>query len=197
MGQAGPRTRTRTDVQWFPRQRTLSSHALAALAEFNAEKDVHRQRFEQLKSEAEAEADGDGRDVQLSMDAFTEDWNKSQFWVTFSLSLFLSLLCPPSLLLSIHVYINSYFYLCLSLFVSISTSLCAFASLSLCPVISLSHTVSHNRPFFCSCISASASPYVFLCHCVSASASTSIFLLSLCIYPSPRPFIWSTSPNPV
>lgn len=53
---------------------TLSAHALAALAEFNAEKDERAKRFEKLK--AAAEADG-----PLSMDAFTEDWNESQFWV--------------------------------------------------------------------------------------------------------------------
>ncbi|KAK0384222.1 hypothetical protein NLU13_8310 [Sarocladium strictum] len=54
-------------------QPTLSAHALAALAEFNAEKDERAKRFEKLK--AAAEADG-----PLSMDAFTEDWNESQFW---------------------------------------------------------------------------------------------------------------------
>ncbi|KAH7322971.1 putative N6-adenine methyltransferase-domain-containing protein [Stachybotrys elegans] len=53
--------------------RTLSSHALAALAEFNAEKDAHTQRFEKLKTQAEA-------DGPVSMDDFAEDWNESQFW---------------------------------------------------------------------------------------------------------------------
>ncbi|OLN87651.1 Protein-lysine N-methyltransferase EFM5 [Colletotrichum chlorophyti] len=56
---------------------TLSSHALAALAEFNAEKDAHQEKFEKLKAQAEANAAGNG---SLSMDAFTEDWNESQFW---------------------------------------------------------------------------------------------------------------------
>ncbi|TDZ35115.1 Protein-lysine N-methyltransferase EFM5 [Colletotrichum spinosum] len=56
---------------------TLSSHALAALAEFNAEKDAHHEKFEKLKAQAEANAAGGGA---LSMDAFTEDWNESQFW---------------------------------------------------------------------------------------------------------------------
>lgn len=54
--------------------RTLSSHALAALAEFNAEKNQHRSKFEKLQNEAETNA-------VISMDAFTEDWNESQFWV--------------------------------------------------------------------------------------------------------------------
>ena len=56
------------------RDRTLSAHALAALAAFNADKDEHAKKFDKLK--AEAEADG-----PLSMEAFTEDWNESQFWV--------------------------------------------------------------------------------------------------------------------
>lgn len=56
----------------------LSSHALAALAEFNAEKDAHQERFEKLRAQAEANAAGGG---VLSMEAFTEDWNESQFWV--------------------------------------------------------------------------------------------------------------------
>lgn len=59
--------------------RTLSSHALAALAEFNAEKDAHRQQYENLR--VEDDSDGDGDDKPLSMAAFTEDWNESQFWV--------------------------------------------------------------------------------------------------------------------
>nr|XP_036582330.1 nadh-ubiquinone oxidoreductase 39 kda [Colletotrichum truncatum]KAF6790990.1 nadh-ubiquinone oxidoreductase 39 kda [Colletotrichum truncatum] len=56
---------------------TLSSHALAALAEFNAEKDAHQEKFEKLKAQAEANAAGG---APLSMEAFTEDWNESQFW---------------------------------------------------------------------------------------------------------------------
>ncbi|KAM0324540.1 hypothetical protein ACHAQA_007925 [Verticillium albo-atrum] len=55
----------------------LSSHALAALAEFNAEKDAHKRRFEALNAKAEADAIAD---VPLSMAIFEEDWNKSQFW---------------------------------------------------------------------------------------------------------------------
>ncbi|POR33950.1 Protein-lysine N-methyltransferase EFM5 [Tolypocladium paradoxum] len=51
----------------------LSAHALAALAEFKAEKDVHQAKFAELQAEAEANA-------PLSMEAFTEDWNESQFW---------------------------------------------------------------------------------------------------------------------
>ncbi|CRK35971.1 hypothetical protein BN1723_018599, partial [Verticillium longisporum] len=55
----------------------LSSHALAALAEFNAEKDAHQKRFEELNAKAEENA---ARNVPLSMSVFEEDWNKSQFW---------------------------------------------------------------------------------------------------------------------
>ena len=84
--------------------RSLSSHALAALAEFHAEKDAHRKTFEKLKTGAapragavsgvvgpggdddveEEEDDTPAEDPdqqQLSMAAFTEDWNESRFWV--------------------------------------------------------------------------------------------------------------------
>lgn len=52
----------------------LSAHALAALAEFNAERDAHQSKFDELKAQAD-------KDAQFSMEAFAEDWNKSQFWV--------------------------------------------------------------------------------------------------------------------
>ncbi|KAI9150165.1 Protein-lysine N-methyltransferase EFM5 [Paramyrothecium foliicola] len=52
---------------------TLSAHTLAALAEFNAEKDARTEKFEKLKAAAES-------DAPLSMEAFGEDWNESQFW---------------------------------------------------------------------------------------------------------------------
>ncbi|CCE27577.1 probable NADH2 dehydrogenase (ubiquinone) 40K chain [Claviceps purpurea 20.1] len=51
----------------------LSAHALAALAEFNAERDAHQSKFDELKAQAD-------KDAQFSMEAFAEDWNKSQFW---------------------------------------------------------------------------------------------------------------------
>lgn len=47
-----------------------------ALKEFYSERDTRLKRFEDLKSQAENEFDG-----KLSMEAFTEDWNASQFWV--------------------------------------------------------------------------------------------------------------------
>jgi hypothetical protein len=53
---------------------TLSAHALAALKSFEAEKDEHQAKFQKLKAEAENNA-------LLSIDAFSEDWNESQFWV--------------------------------------------------------------------------------------------------------------------
>lgn len=52
---------------------TLSAHALAALKSFEAEKDEHQAKFQRLKDEAESNA-------LLSIDAFSEDWNESQFW---------------------------------------------------------------------------------------------------------------------
>lgn len=48
------------------------------LKEFYGEKDARQKHFEDLKSKAEDNFD----QQQLSMDAFTEDWNASQFWYT-------------------------------------------------------------------------------------------------------------------
>lgn len=82
--------------------RTLSSHALDALKEFYADRDARAKQFEQLKAEAEdkaataaqgqGESGGGGGGASapaesklkypLSMEAFTEDWNESQFWVS-------------------------------------------------------------------------------------------------------------------
>ncbi|KAH7029342.1 putative N6-adenine methyltransferase-domain-containing protein [Microdochium trichocladiopsis] len=56
---------------------TLSSHALDALKQFYSDRDTHAERFEKLKADAERNAQPG---EPLSMDAFTEDWNESQFW---------------------------------------------------------------------------------------------------------------------
>ncbi|KAH7393940.1 putative N6-adenine methyltransferase-domain-containing protein [Phaeosphaeria sp. MPI-PUGE-AT-0046c] len=53
----------------------LSGGALDALKEFYGERDARQKQFENLKSQAEDDFEG-----KLSMDAFTEDWNASQFW---------------------------------------------------------------------------------------------------------------------
>ncbi|KAI0097453.1 putative N6-adenine methyltransferase-domain-containing protein [Nemania sp. FL0031] len=70
---------------------TLPADTLAALGEFYAERDAQTQNFERLKALAEA-GDGDRSDggggeghdepagQELSIHAFTEDWNESQFW---------------------------------------------------------------------------------------------------------------------
>lgn len=58
---------------------TLSSHALDALKQFYTERDTHAERFEKLKASAEYSAQSE---EPLSMEAFTEDWNESQFWVS-------------------------------------------------------------------------------------------------------------------
>jgi hypothetical protein len=56
-------------------RRQLSGDALSALKDFYGERDARQKQFEALKSQAEDDFDG-----KLSMDAFTEDWNVSQFW---------------------------------------------------------------------------------------------------------------------
>ncbi|KAF2827461.1 hypothetical protein CC86DRAFT_348956 [Ophiobolus disseminans] len=53
----------------------LSGSALDALKEFYGERDARQKQFENLKGQAEDDFEG-----KLSMDAFTEDWNASQFW---------------------------------------------------------------------------------------------------------------------
>ncbi|KAH8887063.1 NAD(P)-binding protein [Thozetella sp. PMI_491] len=59
---------------------TLSSSTLDALKSFYAERDAHAEKFARLKEAAE-ERHADGRQAEpLSMEAFTEDWNESQFW---------------------------------------------------------------------------------------------------------------------
>ncbi|KAF9639431.1 hypothetical protein BFW01_g11237 [Lasiodiplodia theobromae] len=56
----------------------LSAHALSALEEFLGERDQRAKQFEDLKTAAEDEF---GKSSQpLTMEAFTEDWNASQFW---------------------------------------------------------------------------------------------------------------------
>ncbi|KAG0647339.1 Elongation factor methyltransferase 5 [Hyphodiscus hymeniophilus] len=54
----------------------LSGSALDALREFYVDRDARLKQFEDLKKGAEENAAGQ----ILSMDAFAEDWNESQFW---------------------------------------------------------------------------------------------------------------------
>ncbi|KAK4194984.1 putative N6-adenine methyltransferase-domain-containing protein [Triangularia verruculosa] len=53
----------------------LSSSALDALKEFYAEREARQEQFVKLQAKAEEQ-----RQQKLSMDAFGEDWNESQFW---------------------------------------------------------------------------------------------------------------------
>lgn len=57
--------------------RRLSADALDALQQFYSERDSRQKAFEDLKAQAESEFDNK---QPLSMRAFTEDWNASQFW---------------------------------------------------------------------------------------------------------------------
>ncbi|KAI1635790.1 putative N6-adenine methyltransferase-domain-containing protein [Biscogniauxia mediterranea] len=80
---------------------TLSGNALAALTEFYAERDARQEKFKKLREAvasvdpeagggddgpaAAKKADGNGNGIgevvgEVSMDAFGEDWNESQFW---------------------------------------------------------------------------------------------------------------------
>ncbi|KAK4228187.1 putative N6-adenine methyltransferase-domain-containing protein [Podospora fimiseda] len=63
----------------------LSSSALDALKQFYAERDARAEHFAKLHQKAEelheaATSQDDSEPKLLSMDAFTEDWNESQFW---------------------------------------------------------------------------------------------------------------------
>ena len=54
----------------------LSSATLEALKDFYAERDAHEKQFEDLKNQASQTSQ-----PSVTMDAFAEDWNASQFWV--------------------------------------------------------------------------------------------------------------------
>ncbi|KAH8590919.1 putative N6-adenine methyltransferase-domain-containing protein [Bisporella sp. PMI_857] len=56
---------------------TLPSDTLSALQEFYADRDARDRKFQELQSAAEERA---SNQKALSMDAFAEDWNESQFW---------------------------------------------------------------------------------------------------------------------
>ncbi|OQO05156.1 hypothetical protein B0A48_08176 [Cryoendolithus antarcticus] len=55
----------------------LSAETLRLLQEFQSEKDTREKHFQDLKANAEAKFDDD---AALTMDAFAEDWQVSQFW---------------------------------------------------------------------------------------------------------------------
>jgi pyrroloquinoline quinone (PQQ) biosynthesis protein C len=62
--------------------RTLSSSTLDALKQFYAERDARAEQFAKLKAQAEEQHAAAATNAgQLSIEAFTEDWNESQFWV--------------------------------------------------------------------------------------------------------------------
>lgn len=59
----------------------LSNATLDALEEFYADRDAREKLFEDLKSASQ----DDAGQPSLTMDAFAEDWNESQFWVSWVL----------------------------------------------------------------------------------------------------------------
>ncbi|KAL2170434.1 hypothetical protein VTG60DRAFT_4920 [Thermothelomyces hinnuleus] len=58
---------------------SLSSTTLNALKEFYAERDSRAEQFAKLQARADA-LHAAAEEKLLSMDAFAEDWNESQFW---------------------------------------------------------------------------------------------------------------------
>ncbi|KAL9096423.1 MAG: hypothetical protein Q9165_001420 [Trypethelium subeluteriae] len=54
----------------------LPADTLAALREFNEERDLREKQFADLQLEAESDFSA----KPVSMEAFSEDWNASQFW---------------------------------------------------------------------------------------------------------------------
>lgn len=59
--------------------RMLSSSTMDALKSFYAERDTHAQQFAKLLADTKRPFT---EEQPLTMDAFTEDWNESQFWVS-------------------------------------------------------------------------------------------------------------------
>lgn len=62
----------------------MSSTALDALREFYSDRDARLKAFEDLKAAAEDEAGAaeTANRAPLTMEAFAENWNDSQFWVS-------------------------------------------------------------------------------------------------------------------
>jgi pyrroloquinoline quinone (PQQ) biosynthesis protein C len=65
-------------LELTPAARVLSSHALQALAEFNAEREAQAKELERLMSQAAVK---DAQEAPISIESFAEDWEESQFWV--------------------------------------------------------------------------------------------------------------------
>ncbi|KAK4161674.1 putative N6-adenine methyltransferase-domain-containing protein [Cladorrhinum sp. PSN259] len=68
-------------------KKVLSSSALDALKEFYAERDARAEQFAKLQQKAEEQH---AETQKLSMEAFTEDWNESQFWYSDECASFLA-----------------------------------------------------------------------------------------------------------
>ena len=73
-----------TSIEVTNKYSELSSATLDALKDFYADRHAHQKQFEDLKAEIE---DVSSTSAPLTMDAFTEDWNESQFWVRCVLAL--------------------------------------------------------------------------------------------------------------
>ncbi|KAK3984951.1 putative N6-adenine methyltransferase-domain-containing protein [Cladorrhinum sp. PSN332] len=71
-------------------KKVLSSSALDALKEFYAERDARAEQFAKLQQKADEELKAAARAQKLSIEAFTEDWNESQFWYSEECASFLA-----------------------------------------------------------------------------------------------------------
>lgn len=58
----------------------LSSSTLDALKQFYEDRETHTQQFAKLLEDSKRQEHGEQQ--PLNMDAFAEDWNESQFWVS-------------------------------------------------------------------------------------------------------------------
>ena len=65
-----------------PPDRELSSAAQNALREFYAERERQQTQFDELKAQSKGDDDDVAGPAPITMEAFTEDWGVSQFWVS-------------------------------------------------------------------------------------------------------------------
>ena len=106
----------------------LSASTLSALQEFYSERDERAKQFEDLKVVSEQKHDEKHRSTKqpLSMSAFAEDWNESQFWYSDETATLLArklldgatgidviaVVCAPSVFVQVVNLLVSFFAFC-------------------------------------------------------------------------------------